>query len=82
MPAIVVDGGESDQTRVGLQSRALVAPPEDTCGGAQTIPTAGPFPYLTTTVDNTMATTLNDPATTCTPSAALGLWYTFTPTTG
>jgi hypothetical protein len=61
-----------------------VAPPNDLCAGAEVIPPAGPFPYLTsTTADITDATTTGDPnVPTC---AFLGgpvsrsIWYNFTP---
>lgn len=69
--------------------RQVLAPPvEDTCAGAQVIPGAGPFPYLTTPVDATEAT---DGAPEPTPAAApcgletvledysRGIWFSFTP---
>lgn len=56
-------------------------PPNDTCAGAEVIPTAGPFPYLTAITDLTSATTNGDPAA---PSCVFGsvnrgIWYRFTP---
>lgn len=65
----------------------LVAPPNDTCGGAEPIPGAGPFPWLTAvTADITDATTAGDPSPLAgcpigTPSPSRGIWYTFTPNT-
>src|SRR5262245_36108818 len=35
---------------------ALLAPPNDTCSGAESIPSSGPFPYLTTVADFSTAT--------------------------
>lgn len=61
---------------------SAVAPANDQCSGAEVIPGAGPFPYLTAiTVDIRDATTTNDPPV---PScldgtASRSIWYTFTP---
>ena len=64
------------------------APPvNDTCAGAEVIPGAGPFPYLTAVTDTTMATSTGDPAIpSCTTPASppptvvsRTVWYTFTP---
>jgi len=54
-------------------------PANDECAGALVIPPSGPFPYLTTVVDNTGATNTNDPTNTCQASANAGVWYSFTP---
>jgi hypothetical protein len=44
------------------RSTPLVAPPNDTCAGAEVVPAAGPFPYLTAvTADITDATPAGDP---------------------
>ncbi len=56
-------------------------PPNDTCAGAEVIPTAGPFPYYSSIVDVRDATTTNDPPL---PSCFIGsversIWYEFTP---
>ncbi len=65
----------------GRDARAAT-PPNDLCGGAEAIPAAGPFPYLTAvTADIRDATTTNDPPF---PSCVDGnlsrsIWYTFTP---
>jgi hypothetical protein len=65
----------------GLRTTPLVAPPNDTCAGAEVIPAAGPFPYLTTvTADITDATSAGDPpAPSCQPSVSRSIWYRFTP---
>jgi len=58
----------------------LALPPaNDDCAGALVIPPSGPFPYLTTVVDNTGATNTNDPTNTCQANANAGVWYSFTP---
>src|SRR5438046_8345306 len=67
-----------------LPAAALaVAPPNDLCGGAELVPGAGPFPYLTAvTADITDATTAGDPPTpNCQASVVRSIWYTFTPAT-
>ncbi len=57
------------------------APANDICSGAIDIPAAGPFPYLTTAVNNISATDANDPANTCNSYGHKGVWFTFTPAT-
>src|SRR6185503_13583924 len=62
----------------------LAPPANDTCGGAQVVPAAGPFPYLSTAVNLLEATNTGDPSIDC---AYLGLysrgvWYRFAPTQG
>jgi hypothetical protein len=59
------------------------APANDLCGGAEVIPGAGPFPYLTAvTADITDATeTAGDPAPSCQASHSRSIWYAFTPAT-
>ncbi|HTG13668.1 MAG TPA: hypothetical protein VK747_00215, partial [Blastocatellia bacterium] len=61
-----------------------LVPGNDLCGAAQAIPGAGPFPFLTTTVDITGATTTGDPALPSCRDTGLtishSVWYTFTPT--
>lgn len=68
---------------VFLSPAPVAVPSNDTCSGAQVIPAAGSFPYLTTTVDITGATLTGDPATpSCTTNGgpiSRGVWYTFTP---
>src|SRR5204863_6192023 len=65
------------QLRVALPT----IPPNDTCAGAEVIPGAGPFPYLTQITDTTLATTSGDPAKpACTTNVfASSVWYRFTP---
>ena len=59
----------------------LVAPANDQCAGAEVIPAAGPFPYLTAvTADITDATITGDPTLpSCQTSLSRSIWYTFTP---
>ncbi len=61
----------------------LTPPPNDTCAGAETIPSAGPFPYLTSvTADITDATSTGDPAApACQTSVSRSIWYAFSPAT-
>jgi hypothetical protein len=65
----------------------LAPPANDQCAGAEVIPGAGPFPFLTAvTPDITDATITGDPATpscqTCTTGqVSRSIWYRFTPTT-
>ena len=58
-----------------------VAPPNDLCAGAEVIPAAGPFPYLTsTTADITDATVTGDPPLpSCQTNVSRSIWYTITP---
>ena len=60
------------------------APPNDTCANAQVIPSTGPFPYVTDSVDLSDATILGDPPTPSCPTfpdtASRSVWYRFTPT--
>src|ERR1041384_2880155 len=60
----------------------LAPPPNDTCAGAEIIPAAGPFPYLTAvTADITDATNTGDPTVpSCQTSVSRSIWYRFTPT--
>ena len=62
------------------QLAVAVPPPNDDCAGAEVVPSAGPFPYLTMVVDVKDAASTNDPPT---PSCAVvsvarGVWYRFT----
>jgi hypothetical protein len=61
----------------------LAPPPNDLCSGAEVIPSAGPFPHLTTvTADITDATVTGDPpipSCLVTPSLSRTIWYRFTP---
>ena len=59
----------------------LAPPSNDLCGGAEVIPGAGPFPYLTNvTADITDATVTGDPPTpSCQNVLSRSIWYTFTP---
>jgi peptidase C25-like protein len=58
-----------------------LAPPNDLCAGAEVIPGAGPFPFLTTvTSDITDATVTGDPPLpSCQTNVSRSIWYRFTP---
>lgn len=73
---------EQAAAAAGPRTTPLVAPANDTCAGAEVIPPAGPFPYLTTvTADITDATSAGDPPLpTCQTSVSRSIWYRFTPT--
>lgn len=68
---------------VQLKVSKPTVPPNDTCAGSVVIPPNGPFPYVSSTNDNTLATTQQNP--TCvtindgTPSR--DVWYQFIPQT-
>jgi hypothetical protein len=59
----------------------LVAPANDLCAGAEVIPAAGPFPYLTAvTADITDATGTGDPPLpSCQTNVSRSIWYRLTP---
>jgi hypothetical protein len=61
----------------------LVAPGNDSCAGAEVIPAAGPFPFLTSvTADITDATSTGDPILpSCQTVVSRSIWYRFTPST-
>jgi len=67
-----------------FNTAAPSGPANDLCPGAEVIPPAGPFPYLTsTTADITGATTTSDPPLpTCGSGHSRSIWYDFTPATG
>lgn len=73
---------EQAAAAAGPRTTPLVAPANDTCAGAEVIPAAGPFPYLTTvTADITDATSAGDPPLPlCQTSVSRSIWYRFTPT--
>lgn len=60
---------------------AWAAPPmNDKCPGAEVIPPAGPFPHLSSVVEDLgQATTTGDPFPSCVNSFSRGIWYSFTP---
>jgi hypothetical protein len=74
--APLTNGNSAVQLKV---SRPLV-PANDVCAGAEVIPGAGPFPWLTTVVDTTLASTDSDPAPpACKPNSVRGVWFHFKP---
>jgi uncharacterized repeat protein (TIGR01451 family) len=79
--AVPAPGEETIQLVVTQDGAPPSAPPNDQCGGAELIPPAGPFPYLTALIaDISSATTLGDPAgPSCQPDVSRSVWYAFTP---
>ncbi|WP_150107443.1 hypothetical protein [Pedosphaera parvula] len=68
------------KTAVQLRVSQPVVPANDTCAGAEIIPGNGPFPYLTSVADTTLATTAGDPpAPSCNTNFSRSVWYRFTP---
>jgi hypothetical protein len=70
---------ETGRTAFQLRVTRPFAPANDSCASAELIPSAGPFPYLTPTVDTTLATRTDEPAASCIPLFARTVWYQFTP---
>jgi uncharacterized repeat protein (TIGR01451 family) len=75
--------GEAEEEEEVPPPNPLAASANDLCSGAQIIPSAGPFPYLTTVVNIAENTNAGDPPA---PTCALGgnaangaAWYSFTP---
>ncbi len=67
-------------TSVQLRVSQPTVPTNDTCVGAEIIPGSGPFPYLTSAVDTTLATTTGDPPIpSCWQQARRSVWFKFTP---
>src|ERR1051325_11672141 len=58
-----------------------VPPLNDTCVGAEVIPSSAQFPYYTAVTDVTDATSVGDPVASCTFGNPFShsIWYTFTP---
>lgn len=78
LSAPLTNGHSAVQLRVSKP----VTPANDTCAGAELIPSSGPFPYLTSVADDTLATSSGDPpAPLCQATFSRSLWYKFTPTT-
>jgi len=61
-------------------SQPLSVPSNDLCGGAELIPSSGPFPYTTGAYDVTDAGTTGDPsAPSCQTDVSRSIWFKFTP---
>lgn len=78
-PSASGGGGIVSQFQIAISTTA--APPNDTCFGAEVIPTGGPFPFLTTVVTATAATSDPDLPNTSCASGNIAVWYRFTPPT-
>jgi hypothetical protein len=77
-----VDGSPPAVGETALQLRVSrpVPPPNDTCSGAEIIPSAGPFPRLTGISDLVLATADGDPPPpSCQWVVRNSVWYGFTP---
>jgi uncharacterized repeat protein (TIGR01451 family) len=62
------------------ETTLLFAPANDSCGAAEMIPAAGPFPFDSSVVDLTDATTTGDPPTpSCQADISRSVWFSFTP---
>jgi hypothetical protein len=67
---------------IQLRVSKPAVPANDTCAGAEVIPGSGPFPYLTSTNDITLASGTGDPPfPTCSSSGFHSVWFRFTPST-
>ncbi|HKQ96524.1 MAG TPA: hypothetical protein VJV75_01485, partial [Candidatus Polarisedimenticolia bacterium] len=81
--AVAPPAGEGDvQLRVDFAPGGM-PPDNDRCEGAETIPAAGPFPWLSGVIpDISAATLLGDPSPpSCQPNVSRSVWYRFTPAT-
>jgi hypothetical protein len=68
------------ESAVQLRVSRPLPPLNDTCQGAEVIPSAGPFPLLTGVSDLRLATTDGDPPLpSCQPAVTSSVWYKFTP---
>ena len=75
--------GGPPRARAATEAAVLAVPVNDQCGGAEVIPGPGPFPYLSSVVDITDATTTGDPPTpSCQANVSHSVWFAFTPVTG
>src|SRR5262245_17661174 len=67
-------------TSVQLRVSQPVPPSNDTCAGAEVVPDSGPFPYLTSIADTTLATTTGDPPSpSCAANPVRSVWFRFMP---
>jgi len=73
----------SDAAAVQLRVAKPETPQNDTCAGAEVIPSDGPFPYLTSVSDTFVATVGGDPPLPSCQKSDLfrSVWYRFTPIT-
>jgi hypothetical protein len=66
-------------TSAQLRVSAPVAPANDNCFGAEIITAGGPFPYLSSIADTTLATTTGEPSPSCWVDPVRSVWFRFTP---
>src|SRR5262249_23704062 len=77
---VTTDAPPPGQTAVELKISKPPVPANDLCAGAEVIPSAGPFPYLTAVTDSIRATTTGDPPDpSCQVAGFRSLWYRFSP---
>jgi hypothetical protein len=70
------------QTAVQLKISKPTVPTNDVCSGAEIIPSAGPFPYLTSITDTLLADSAGDPPDPpCQFAGFRSIWYRFAPAT-
>jgi hypothetical protein len=70
----------ADAAAIQLRVSVPASAPNDLCGGAEIIPSTGPFPYSTSIADTTLATTSGDPPRpSCLNQFSRSVWYRFTP---
>jgi uncharacterized repeat protein (TIGR01451 family) len=74
-------GGSELQLRVAQNVTAGPPPPNDLCSGAEPIPAAGPFPYLSSTTSDVSGATItgDPPLPSCQANVSRSTWYSFTP---
>ncbi len=74
-------GAAGVQLRVTRDTPPPGAPPNDRCSGAQTIPGAGPFPYLAPPVADIGAAGIagDPPPPSCQSNVSRSIWHAFTP---
>jgi hypothetical protein len=67
-------------TSVQVRLSQPVPPSNDACAGAEVVPGSGPFPYLTSIADTTLATTTGDPPpSSCAANPVRSVWFRFMP---
>lgn len=70
------------ETALQLKVSKPQIPTNDVCSGAEVIPSAGPFPYLSAITDTIRATEANDPPDPeCQLPGFRSIWYRFVPAT-
>ena len=77
---VLTNAPVAGETAVQLKVSRPQVPANDLCAGAEIIPAAGPFPYLTAITDTIRATTASDPpGPDCQTAGFRSIWYRFVP---